>query len=90
MISSDNCRFSSYDIGFALSSSSESNAAMAGVCAVDFLRPVPVLLFAFWRFGGAAVVAFGPPPDAGFGPRTPEINPEFKDSLPEKEKNKHA
>lgn len=78
LISNDNCRFSSYDIGLALSSSSESKADTTGTWA--FLRPGPAPPAAaprpvLVRFAG------GPPPalpdgaaEPGFGPLRPEKN----------------
>lgn len=62
-ISNDSCRFSSYDMGLALSSSSESNATVGVGIALFFLPGVREL--AFGLFGGA----FGPV--AALGPLTP-------------------
>lgn len=61
LISNESCLFSSYDIGLALSSSSESKAS-AGVEEAFFFFP-GVLEFAFGLFGaafGAAVAPLGP------------------------------
>lgn len=78
LISKDNCRFSSYDIGLALSSSSESKADTTGTWA--FLRPGPAPpaaapLPVLARFAAGPPAA---PPDGaaepGFGPLRPEIN----------------
>lgn len=63
-MSNDNCRFSSYDIGLALSSSSDSNCCVGW--AADFFLPAPVLLLAFVLFVG------GFPTETGLFPRNPE------------------
>lgn len=57
-MSNDNCRFSSYDMGLALSSSSDSNCCVGWLA--DFFLPAPVLLVFVLLFG-AFVAAAGFP-----------------------------